>query len=438
MPWFELHTPHTTLHTFLCMTRPLSILFAPFGSEGDVRPVLWLAGGLAARGHRITFVITPYYKHLVEARGWPALAIGSADEFAAGMRNPRLWQPRAGSELVMEIMLESLSRYAAVLDAANETFDLVVGTTLGTGVFTWAESRRIPRLMLHLQPMCLRSVHDCPLFLESLEWLCRSPRWVKRGMFRVVDRVLTRKLLPAVNAHRQQAGLPPLRRVFADLWNGADGVAALFPDWYAAPQPDWPENLRQFGFPREAPPANPPALAPAMEKFLAEGAPPILWTHGSANLDTNKFAAVAQAATNLLGGRGILVGPGVAETAATKDFLTAKPLPFAQIFGRCRAVVHHGGIGTSVQALAAGVPQLIVPRAHDQPDNARRLERLGVGARLRYDNFSTATAVARLRGLLDLPANRAACRLFQEKVAADNSLSALCDWAEILAANYRL
>ncbi len=113
--------------------RALSILFAPFGSEGDVRPVLWLAGGLAARGHRITFIITPYYKHLVESRGWRAVDIGTADDFAAGMRDPRLWQPRAGSEFVLEMMLASLPRYAEILDGLDGSFDLVVGTTLGAG-----------------------------------------------------------------------------------------------------------------------------------------------------------------------------------------------------------------------------------------------------------------------------------------------------------------
>jgi UDP:flavonoid glycosyltransferase YjiC (YdhE family) len=45
-------------------------------------------------------------------------------------------------------------------------------------------------------------------------------------------------------------------------------------------------------------------------------------------------------------------------------------------------VVHHGGVGTTAKALAAGVPQVVVPVAYDQPDNGRRVVRLGVGAML--------------------------------------------------------
>ena len=49
--------------------------------------------------------------------------------------------------------------------------------------------------------------------------------------------------------------------------------------------------------------------------------------------------------------------------------------PFSELLPRCAALVHHGGIGTSAQALAAGVPQLIMPMGHDQPDNSRACSR---------------------------------------------------------------
>ncbi|MGH9337428.1 MAG: glycosyltransferase, partial [Vicinamibacteria bacterium] len=53
-------------------------------------------------------------------------------------------------------------------------------------------------------------------------------------------------------------------------------------------------------------------------------------------------------------------------------------LPFSLALPRVAAIVHHGGIGTSSQALQAGTPQLLRPLAYDQFDNAHRLEELGV------------------------------------------------------------
>jgi rhamnosyltransferase subunit B len=411
----------------------LSVLFSPVGSDGDIRPLLWLAGGMAARGHRVTFLITPYYQHLVPARGWRSWPVGTAEEFAQLMRDPRLWQPRHGSELVIRYMLETLPRYHDILEEADERFDLVVGTTIATGALTWAERRRIPRLLTHLAPMCVRSAYDCPLFLEGLEWLCAAPPWGKRAMFWLFDLAVARQSFGPVNAHRAKLGLAPLRHVNEQLWHGADGVAALFPDWFAAPQRDWPKHLRQFGFPRET--ATPSAsLSSELENFLAAGAPPILWTHGSANLDTDKFSKVARSATAALGARGLLIGPAFAAApSASPDFLTLPHAPFAQLFPRGCALVHHGGIGTTAQALAAGLPQLVVPRSHDQPDNARRLTRLGVGAGLAYGRLTADTAAAALRGLLDSPVTRAACASYQKKILSDDPLPRLCDWAEELA-----
>ena len=76
--------------------RPLRVLFVPFGSEGDVNPLLWLAEGMAARGHLPTFMITPHYGHLVERRGLPWLPIGTEREFVRFFRDPHLWHETRG------------------------------------------------------------------------------------------------------------------------------------------------------------------------------------------------------------------------------------------------------------------------------------------------------------------------------------------------------
>src|SRR5205823_5729755 len=73
--------------------------------------------------------------------------------------------------------------------------------------------------------------------------------------------------------------------------------------------------------------------------------------------------------------------------------------PFSQVLPKAAALVHHGGIGTTAQALAAGIPQLVMPMAHDQPDNAARLERLGVGRTL-YPKAYRGPAVAQRLGEL--------------------------------------
>src|SRR4051812_14785385 len=164
-------------------SRPLSILFAPFGTEGDTRPLVWLAEGLAARGHRIAFHITPHYRHLVDARAWRVIDPGRADTVMHAMAE-RLWRPMTGPRRVRQLMLDSLPRSAAVLDACGQSFDLVIATAAAAGALTWAEARRVPRLVTHLQPMALRSATDPSVLFHGGEWLTRTPPRPMRTLLR--------------------------------------------------------------------------------------------------------------------------------------------------------------------------------------------------------------------------------------------------------------
>ena len=105
-------------------------------------------------------------------------------------------------------------------------------------------------------------------------------------------------------------------------------------------------------------------------------------------------------------------------------------VPFSQVLPRAAAFVHHGGIGTTAQALVAGVRQLVVPLAHDQPDNAARVCRLGVGDMLRPPNYRTKTVLGRLERLLESPAIAENCRRRAADLATDTALERTCDLIE--------
>ena len=80
------------------------------------------------------------------------------------------------------------------------------------------------------------------------------------------------------------------------------------------------------------------------------------------------------------------------------------------LFPYAAAIIHHGGIGTTAQALRAGKPQLVIPFFADQPDNAGRVARLGVGRSLKRKRCLFAPLRTELSLLLDGPgfAERAA------------------------------
>ena len=106
--------------------------------------------------------------------------------------------------------------------------------------------------------------------------------------------------------------------------------------------------------------------------------------------------------------------------------------PLSRLLPRSAALVYHGGIGTAAQALAAGIPHLVAPHSFDQPDNAARLARLGVGRTLFPAFYSPRRAADRLRWLLENPAVQEACRHWKEAISAQDALGETCALIEAL------
>jgi UDP:flavonoid glycosyltransferase YjiC (YdhE family) len=403
------------------------ILFVPFGSEGDVNPLLWLAGHLAGRGHQPVFLLTPHYGHLAAKRGFEWHPIGTEEDFHRMAGDPGLWKPGLGTWRVAQAMHASLSTYQNAFDALEGNFDLVVTSTLGLAASALAESRGIPRLMLHLQPMVVRSHGDMPVLADGGGWFRHAPDILHDVAFFLVDGILNRTMLPPLNRFRGTLGLPLLKDFYRDALLRAEGIALLAPAWFAPPQPDWPAGLRQFDFPLSA--AGPDPLPPSLSAWLDEGEPPVLWTHGSANVHLAKAWTLARDVTRRIGGRALLVGKVAPEFDLPDGVFYFPHAAFEDLLPRCRAIVHHGGIGTTSKAFAAGIPQLVIPLAHDQHDNAARIGRLKAG--LPTKPGEAAKKLLRITGSAEIQAGVERCKILARQSPA--KAAPLAAWAEKLA-----
>jgi UDP:flavonoid glycosyltransferase YjiC (YdhE family) len=241
-------------------------------------------------------------------------------------------------------------------------------------------------------------------------------------------------LAPAINALRSELGLPPASSILGTWWNSPDRVIGLFPDWFAAPQSDWPEQARLTGFPRYDE-ADTRDVDPDLDAFLDAGPPPIAFTPGTAMHHGSAFFAASVEACRRLNRRGLLLSqhaghlpPSLPPTVRHVPYA-----PFSRLLPRCAAIVHHGGIGTTAQALAAGIPQVVTPFAHDQFDNAERVRRLGVGRSVKASRYTARSATRALAGLLDDAATVAACRSIAARLRIDDSIDRTCDLIEALA-----
>jgi UDP:flavonoid glycosyltransferase YjiC (YdhE family) len=108
---------------------------------------------------------------------------------------------------------------------------------------------------------------------------------------------------------------------------------------------------------------------------------------------------------------------------------------YSRLFPRAAAVIHHGGVGTTAEVLRAGVPQLVVPFAHDQFDNAHRVKRLGCGRFLPHSRVGPRSLERELRRLLE-PTGAPRAKLLGEQVRQESGVAeaakALIDTAKRL------
>jgi rhamnosyltransferase subunit B len=123
------------------------------------------------------------------------------------------------------------------------------------------------------------------------------------------------------------------------------------------------------------------------------------------------------------------MGKNVLPTQLPKELFAAGYAPYSSVFPRSACVVHQGGVGTTAQAMRAGVPQLVMPYAFDQPDNAARMVRLGVGLSVTRKQYR-ATRVMQQLHALTAPSFHERARDAGNKISAEKGVSVACEAIE--------
>lgn len=383
----------------------MNILLCSLGSHGDVNPYLALGGELLARGHQVKFATSPCYRELVERRGIQFAPIRPESPLHDPGAMARIMDARRGPETVIrDYVMPSLRETYDDLLGLIDWADLLVSHVLTYAVPILAERFGKPWASTVLSPMVFFSAHDVPV-LAPMPMLARlGPLgarfngWLIRQMKRV-----SRSWSRPVAELRRELGLSP---GLDPLWEGQHSphlVLAMFSARFGPPQPDWPPNVHITGFPFLDGPENP--VDPALVRFLDGGEPPVVFTLGSsAVMAAGDFYTCAIRAAQAIGRRAVLVAGSSADTLRhqlPRTMVAVEWASYAELFARAAAVVHHGGVGTTAQALRAGARQLVIPFAHDQYDNANRVRRLGCGRILRRGRLSVRTLAKEIQTLLD-------------------------------------
>ena len=380
----------------------MKIVFATFGSLGDVHPYIAVARELQARGHHASLATFEEYRESVQSAGIGFAPVrpqrGQFGDKTAVMA--QLIDPWRGPELmVREIFMPHVRDSYHDLARACSGADMLVTHPLAFAGPLLAQKEGLPWASSALSPMTLYSAIDPPLFPAApwMQWARALGVAPYRLLFRM-PRAIVRRWEAPLRELRTELGLPPTDAVAAFEGQFSSRLhLALFSGMFAPPRSDWPMNTVVCGFPRYDGTAPAPAERERLDEFLAAGEPPVVFGLGSsAVLVAGDFWRAAIEAADRIGRRAILLTGAAPESIGRVPASVAvfEYLPYSAVFPRAAAIVHSGGIGTLAQALAAGRPQLITPVAFDQPDNARRAAGLGLARVLPFER-ATATALAR-------------------------------------------
>lgn len=384
----------------------MKFVLASFGTRGDVEPCAAIGRELVRRGHEVCMAVPPDLIGFAEAAGPSAVAYGPDSHFLLDayrdfwttfFRNcwkvgelRELW--RELREPVIQAWGEMSATLTSLTDGADVLFTGLAFEHLAANV---AEAHDIPFVTLHYVPVrpngqitpfapapVARSVMT---MLESLDW----------HIGRKVEEL-----------QRRELGLPrstcPSPRRIAE--RGSLEIQAYDEVCFPGLASEWAKWGERRPFVGALTIESPTDADEEVTSWIASGPPPIFFGFGSMPVENpaETLRMIGEACAQL--GERALVCSGWSDFSDVPYFEHVKlvgGVNFEAIFPACRAVVHHGGAGTTAIGLRAGVPTLILSTDVNQTIWGVRVKDLKVGATRRFSTTTQDSLVADLRQILD-------------------------------------
>jgi sterol 3beta-glucosyltransferase len=379
------------------------------GSTGDIEPFAALAARLATRGHGVTLAADSGFESLAPGEGVEFAPI-SAD-FQSLVPTPERKRPSIRRDVfpVIRGMLEDSWRVAQASQP-----EVIVAHQKSQAAPHVAEKLGIPHVQALAVPM-LTPTREFPV-----------PALVRRNLGGVLNRasyrlvgLLTRPYSGLIRSWRENhlglaaRGNPPAP---------ARTLYCYSPSLVPTPA-DWPASAVATGYWVRGGEAEEP-VSTELERFVAAGPAPIYVGFGSSvGTDPVGLGGAVTAALNEIGGRAVIAtGWGaVGEVRADADTVVVERAPHRWLFPRVRAVVHHGGAGTTAAGLLAGRPTLVCPFQTDQHFWGAAVHRAGVGPEpLPAKKLTPERLAGAIRSVIDDSAVRSRAGELSERIARED------------------
>ncbi len=387
-----------------------------WGTEGDVRPFIALAGGLSAAGHDVTLAVTADknrdFTSFSEHLNFKIRRVGYIDYDDERMKSigDRILKERNFLKQVHIIITHFFDPIAEdILCAAkllSQENDLLIRHGLTYPLAVAAEQRNRSCVSVFPTAQAIPTKYSSPLITKSFGKLLNSLMW------KFADTYVNRIFKSSYNRLRKQEGLRPIKSVLKEVWSSTDlNLIAVSPTLFP-PALDWKDHIHVCGFldiPEQSEAWNMPK---GLEEFIQTGSPPIYMTFGamiegeSAPQESTKLMVDA---ARMAGCRAVIQSKweelsGIPEHP---DIYRIRRAPHLEVFPHCAAVVHAGGSGVTQSATRSGCPSVVVAHATDQTVWGGLLHQAGIAPKHLNRRSASAKKLARsIRTVLDSPKMR--------------------------------
>jgi rhamnosyltransferase subunit B len=357
------------------------VLMSTFGSEGDLNPPVAIGKALQQFGAEIDFIANPFYEEKVLSEGLNFVGAGllrNVDDIIKA--DPRLLHPVKGPRQVWQMLLGSVEEIFPVAceQIEKQRPDIIVSHAIELGVQWAARKYEIPYVTVSTTPLLWCSKDD-PIFLGAI----KCPDALNAGAIRLFMKISEIYFSFSTRKLRKRFILPGTYGSMGSIFTESVLNLGCWSPLYRTETKHDPPNTLITGFTIERQ-RDPTRISDSVTHWLVNDSPPVIVGLGSTARWQGRhiYEAVAKVCAGLQK-RCLLIGPDLSDLEKSDiGIRSIQEIPFRDVFPYACLLVHHGGLGTTAQALFAGCPQLVVPFAHDQFDNGARIDRLGVGLSL--------------------------------------------------------
>ncbi len=410
------------------------IVLATLGSLGDLHPKIALGLELRRRGHQVVLNTWEGYREKLATLGLDFSPLRpDVDPTDREMIRKSMDSSTGPEMIIRHIIFPNLKEMYADMSVAVEDADLLITGEIVYPAASVVEKTGVKWVSTSLAPLSMFSSDDPNVYPQApwLETLRGLPAVFHRELFRAMRWTISDWYTPYIEFRRGLGLTEDHDPIFFGKFSSLLHLA-MFSKALAVPQADWHRPTIQTGF-CFYDESESTKLQPELAAFLKAGNPPIVFTLGSAAaLDAGDFFDESAKAAKLLGYRAVLLyGRDQPRPGGLDDSIIALEFaPYSLVFPKAACVVHQAGVGTTGQVLRAGVPQLIIPFSHDQPDNAARCRRAGVAEIIGRDTYDAERAAKALRSLLENGKYQTNASALKTVVESENGTAAACDAIE--------